>query len=96
MLRRTFQPCMTYAAGPRPGRDLEARPGHLVARPLATAAWIALAPFAALGAALAGLVFVVLLPVCGIASIAEAIARSCWGAVRAALWGGGRGAMSQH
>ncbi len=95
MLRRTVPPC---AAGPRPRGDLDARPGHLVARPWATAAWIALAPFAALGAALAGLVFVVLLPVCGIASIAEAVARSCWGAVRAAVLGGGgeRGAMSQH
>ncbi len=48
------------------------------ARRLALIARAVLAPIAGLVAAIAGAVFVVLLPICGIASIAEGIARSCW------------------
>ena len=46
-----------------------------------------LLPFAALAAAAAGLVFVVLLPICGIASIASALAEASWGLVRETLGG---------
>lgn len=51
-------------------------------------AWLlrlVLAPFAAVTAAAAGLVFVVLLPICGIATIAEGIAKASWQLVRDAL-----------
>jgi hypothetical protein len=41
-----------------------------------------LAPFALLAAAAAGLLFAVLLPICGIASIAEGIAKAAWRFVR--------------
>jgi hypothetical protein len=48
---------------------------------------LVLLPFAALAAAVAGLVFVVLLPICGIASIASAVAQSSWDLVRETLGG---------
>lgn len=73
----------------------EAVPRHLAACALARAARIALAPFAALAAAAAGLVFVVLLPICGIASLAEGFARACWREVLRALPRRRRGALSQ-
>jgi hypothetical protein len=66
------------------------------ARRIAAASRIAVAPLAAILAALAGLLFVLLLPICGIASIAEGIARTCWSAARDPLARGGRGAMSRH
>ena len=44
-----------------------------------------LSPFAAVVAAVAGLVFVVLLPICGIATIASAAAQASWGLVRAVV-----------
>ncbi len=43
------------------------------------------APFALLAAALAGIVFAVLLPICGIATICEGIAGTAWAFVREAL-----------
>lgn len=46
-----------------------------------------LLPFAALAAAVAGIVFVVLLPICGIASIASAVAQSSWDVVREGFGG---------
>lgn len=46
---------------------------------------ILLAPFALVLAALAGLLYALLLPICGIASIAEATARSSWTIVRDAF-----------
>lgn len=68
--RTTFAPPDLRSRGERRGaRQSAARWGRLVGRLL-------LAPFAALAAALAGVLFVLLLPVCGIASIAEAIARA--------------------
>lgn len=69
------------ASGEAPGagdlRRKGARPGATVARLLVT-------PFVAAAAALSGILFVVLLPVCGIASIAEGIARASWRWVRRA------------
>jgi hypothetical protein len=43
---------------------------------------VALAPIVALAGALAGLVYLVLLPICGIASIAGAAAQGAWAFVR--------------
>jgi hypothetical protein len=56
-------------------RQSVARVGRVIGRVL-------LAPFALVTGAVAGLVFVILLPVCGIASVAEATARSSWALVR--------------
>jgi hypothetical protein len=61
-----------------PVRRSAARPGAALARLL-------LAPFAAVVAAAAGLLFAVLLPICGIATIAEAVAKASWRLVRDAL-----------
>lgn len=46
---------------------------------------VALAPIALLFAALGGAVFAILLPICGIATIAEGIARGAWAFVRGAM-----------
>ncbi len=43
------------------------------------------APFALLAAAIAGVLFAVLLPICGIATISEGIARGAWRFVRGTL-----------
>jgi len=74
------------------------RARHLAAPRIARAARIILAPWAALAAAVAGAVFVVLLPICGIASLAEGFSRACWRAARDAPIGSSprRGKMSQH
>ncbi len=52
------------------------------ARRLPPAARAVMLPLVALAAAATGLVFLVLLPICGIASIAEAMSRRAWLAVR--------------
>ena len=67
--------------GRRPGSDeREVRQG--AALRLAQATRIFLVPCAALAAAIAGAVFVVLLPICGIASLAEGFSGACWRAAR--------------
>jgi hypothetical protein len=82
---RSVQTRTTFAAPPGPG------PGGAVRmRPFAAARWSAagrviLAPFALAFAALGGIVFVFLLPICGIATIAEAVAKGGWAFVRGAL-----------
>lgn len=52
------------------------------ARLVATLLRLLLAPLVALAAALSGALFVLLLPICGIASIAEGIARASWRQLR--------------
>jgi hypothetical protein len=74
--RTTFaggEPAPAASAGPV--RQSAARPHALLARLL-------VAPFLVLAAAAAGLVFAVLLPICGIATIAESIAKAAWRFVR--------------
>jgi hypothetical protein len=68
------------------------RGGAAAVRPAAARRWsrsvrILLAPFAAALAAIAGLAYVLLLPVCGIASIAAAVAQASWAALREAFRG---------
>lgn len=75
----------THAAfasdSPRPRRAVvPQRPGR--ARRTAALARLLIAPLAVVAAALAGVIFVVLLPVCGIATIAEGLARASWRYVR--------------
>ncbi len=89
MLRRSVQPVTsTDPAGGRSGAR------RSVARRFAQVGWILLAPWAALAAALAGLVFVVLLPICGIASLAEGFSCACWRAARDAAFPRDRGMVS--
>lgn len=78
MLRQDAQGRTTFAGTPgRPG-VAGAPLRHRAARHGAALLRILVAPLVAVVAAAAGVVFVVLLPVCGIASIAEGIARSAW------------------
>ena len=78
-------------ASPSPGDARTAGPVRPpAARPAGSLVRILLAPFAALVAAVAGLVFVLLLPICGIASIASAAAQASWGLVRQVLRGARR------
>jgi hypothetical protein len=78
------------AAGPRspfavlePGAGAAAHaPPPPSQRAPGTVARLALAPFAAVLAAVAGLVYVLLLPICGIASVASAVAQGCWRTLR--------------
>jgi hypothetical protein len=52
---------------------------------LTTILRLIVAPFALAAAALAGIVFVVLLPICGIATVSEGIAKASWRFVRGAF-----------
>ena len=69
----------TSIAADQVEREIEARelrrPG--VRRIVAATRWL-LAPFAALAAVAAGALFLLLLQVCGIATILEGVARRCW------------------
>jgi hypothetical protein len=55
---------------------------HSAARVVVRALRLIVAPVALASAALAGLLFAVLLPICGIATISEGIARASWRFVR--------------
>jgi hypothetical protein len=85
--RQDAHPRTPFAPGPpAPER------GPAAVRPAATRRWararaLLVAPFAGALAAIAGLAFLLLLPVCGIASIAGAVAKASWAAVREALRG---------
>jgi hypothetical protein len=82
---RSVHPRTTFAAPPASAPD-----GAVRMRPFAAARWsaagrVVLAPFALVLAAAAGVLFAILLPICGIATIAEAVARGGWAFVRGAL-----------
>jgi hypothetical protein len=93
--RRSVRPRARWVPAPGPfARD--APPARQrAARVFARAGRIVLAPLAALTAAAAGLVFLLLLPICGIATLAQGAALASWGAVRRALAPARRGMMSQ-
>ena len=79
------QACRRFApaADGSPGADPPVRPS--VAGTAAVVVRLIVAPFAFLAAAIAGLVFAVLLPICGIATISEGIARTSWRFARGSL-----------
>jgi len=82
---RSVQPRTTFAAPPASRSGGAAR-----VRPFAAARWSVagraiLAPFALALAALAGILFAILLPICGIATIAEAVAKGGWAFARGAF-----------
>jgi hypothetical protein len=88
--RRNFAPA-------RSGRGIAVRSlGGLAARWIAAVRRSAFVSLALLGAALAGLLFAVLLPICGIASIAEGLARWCWDLARDPTPQAGRGIAPQR
>lgn len=77
-------PRTPFALAGRRAEDGSGDAGHSAARRTAGLARVALVPFVALGGAVAGLVFLVLLPICGIGTVAEAAARGAWAFVREA------------
>lgn len=85
MLRQNAYPRASLAAASIPidGNGGEVR--LCVARTIRLVARLAVVPFAAATAAVAGGLFVILLPICGIASLAEAAAKASWALVRRAF-----------
>jgi hypothetical protein len=95
MLRQSTAPRTSFADSPRRvhGMEMARQP---VAGAAARVVRLLAAPLAALGALVAGALFVILLPVCGIASIAQGIAFACWRFLRAGTRPGSRaGAISR-
>jgi hypothetical protein len=93
VLRRLARVRTTFAAAQAP----RAPDGDGARQRRATAVrWCVLLPLALAAAAIAGAVFLVLLPICGIASGAEGVARWCWQAVRDAVSQEGRDIASQQ
>lgn len=82
MLRTDDQGRTTFArdAGSAPGGAVPVR--QSAARPAKIALRLIAAPIVVLAAAVAGLVFALLLPICGIATISEGIAKASWRFVR--------------
>jgi len=85
MLRDDIHPRPTFAGLPAPDGHTAAPARRSAAPRRALLLRLLLVPFAAVAAAVAGLVFAVLLPICGIATIAEGIARASLHAVRDAF-----------
>ncbi len=85
MVRRIVRPRMTFAAPPLVEGGAARDVRRFAARSLPFVGRVLLAPAVLVCAALAGMVFVILLPVCGIATIAEAMAKRGWAFVRGAL-----------
>ena len=85
MLRQNVPSRTTFAerddAPAAPSASVRQSAASLVARALR----LIVAPFALAAAALGGLVFAVLLPICGIATISEGIAKASWRFVREAF-----------
>lgn len=82
MLRQNAYPRLSLAAESTRIDGDASQVRRFAAQVIHTLGRILLAPPALVVAALAGALFVILLPVCGIASVAEATARSSWGLVR--------------
>jgi endonuclease/exonuclease/phosphatase (EEP) superfamily protein YafD len=85
MVRHAVQSRTTFAAPPpvEGGGPRDVRQG--AARSWPVAVRVLLAPAVLACAGLAGAVFAILLPLCGIATIAEAVAKLGWKFVRGAL-----------
>ena len=82
MPRHHDQRRTTFAGSPVASPGGPAPASRSAARVATAALRLIVAPFAAIAAAAAGLVFAVLLPICGIATIAEAIAKAAGRFVR--------------
>jgi hypothetical protein len=91
--RHPAGPRTTFAAG-QEAAGVSGPARHPVARAAVASARLVLGIGAAVAAAVAGLVFLVLLPICGIASLAEGFGKACWQTARTSLPLRRRGAMS--
>jgi hypothetical protein len=83
MLRQGAHPRSSFVEPSSLPRSPErVRVRQAVAEVAAFVARLVMLPLVAVGGALAGVMFVLLLPICGIASIAEGIALGAWRQVR--------------
>jgi hypothetical protein len=82
MVRQIVQPRMTFAAPPAPEDGGVRHVRRSVAESCPLFLRVLLAPLVLALAAIAGVLFAILLPVCGIATIAEAVAKGGWAFVR--------------
>lgn len=97
MLRQIVdEPRSPFAARAPGGGDGAGPPRPRPRRAWGWPARVLVAPFAAVLTALAGLVYVLLLPICGIASIASAVALASWSALREAILGAPRRAAPRR
>ncbi len=85
MLRRHAHARTTFAEAAAPAGGRAASVRQSAARLVSVALRLMAAPFALAAAALAGVLFAVLLPICGIATISEGVARASWRFVREAF-----------
>lgn len=85
MVRQFVSPRMTFAAPPALGDGGAPRVRRFVTARCPALARMLLAPLVLAVAAIAGVLFLILLPVCGIATIAEAVTKDGWAFVRGAL-----------
>ncbi len=85
MLRQHVHARMTFAEAPGPHAGTPAPVRQSAARSVTWFLRLIVAPFALLAAAIAGILFAVLLPICGIATISEGIAKGAWRFVRGAF-----------
>ncbi|HEY6004817.1 MAG TPA: hypothetical protein VIV57_18215 [Anaeromyxobacter sp.] len=87
MPRQEVHPSTPFAFAGRASRGTAPAVRSPAARRWGRTTALLLAPFAAALAAIAGLAYVLLLPVCGIASIASAVAHASWAVLREAFRG---------
>ncbi len=85
MVRREGEARTAFAEGDGPAAGSSPPMRQSAASFVARALRLFVAPFALAAAALAGVVFAVLLPICGIATISEGIAKASWRFVRGVL-----------
>ncbi len=85
MTRRDARARMTLADAPAPAANSPAPVRQSAASFTSAVLRLIVAPFALAAAALAGLLFAVLLPLCGIATISEGVAKAAWRFVREAF-----------
>ncbi len=78
MLRQGARARVDLVEAPAPPAGLAAPVRQSAASLASTVLRLMVAPFALAAAALAGLLFAVLLPICGVATISEGLARAAW------------------
>jgi hypothetical protein len=85
MLRQDAHLRTTFAGARDPSAGSPGSVRQRAASAVKTGLRLIVAPFALAAAAAAGLLFALLLPICGIATISEGIAKASWRFVRAAF-----------
>ena len=82
MVRHSVHARTSFAASGAPGPGEQGDVRQSTARVAVKTVRLIAAPFALVGAAIAGVIFAALLPICGIATICEGFAKASWRFVR--------------